>query len=573
MQNRSIIKLTSNNQDQQGINQDKMIATVGINQPQMFAVPQFNYNPIYNGLNQQHQRNQQDFGQHPCSNNGQQASTELTPGDLFLDDDEDDDNNDELNADNDDVLNEIYHFTENIEKQSEQSEHNLQNHRLIGGRGDNRLISEQLVLGDNFALPIDTTPRHETTQTSSNQQAYFQNRSGKLRSINTHLNHSYSQGKTHSRRTVSNDSSMASNNQPLMINFQQPIQQITNNNNHDDCGGLFVEYQTNRNSTGGLNSLEELHSLNVTNCDSETLEEQINLLTQDNDLSFGTNSDLYQHDDYQGFNMNTSNDHFLNMLFMNSNNTLQNIDPLASCQNQASSNSSSLTNSIQAHQLDSTVSSLSDLNEPNSLHNIAPSSQCDLVSTKSLTKGSTNKTKITPNNNNKKSKPQPPNRCLTVNASRNNNKSGPAVVGQVRVQKTITTTNTNKQLLPKKGNANLSCNSRHQTKKPAQENWSNVNTSVNHMQFSNNFDANEPYKQQLENLRKKLRMDLGPSVSLTNVSNKSNKSTTSKSKPTGNQNSHKESGTNNNNCNDNNLSLSKQQQQQQQATYIIESML
>lgn len=51
-------------------------------------------------------------------------------------------------------------------------------------------------------------------------------------------------------------------------------------NHNDDCG-LFVEYQNNRNSLNGT-SLEELHSLNLSNvCDSETLEEQISMLSSD----------------------------------------------------------------------------------------------------------------------------------------------------------------------------------------------------------------------------------------------------------------------------------------------------
>ena len=122
---------------------------------------------------------------------------------------------------------------------------------------------------------------------------------------------SYESSYITSTSSPSSSSLAAQNHHQQVFHVQQQQQQQLDL--LEECGGgggggLFVEYQNNRNSLEGL---EELHSLNVTNCDSDTLEEHMNHMLSNSEDCFGVG------EDYQDFGMNGAHDNFADMFIMN----------------------------------------------------------------------------------------------------------------------------------------------------------------------------------------------------------------------------------------------------------------
>jgi len=283
----------------------------------------------------------------------------------------------------------------------------------------------------------------------------------------------------------------------------------------EECTGLFVEYQTNRSSLGGL---EELNTLNVANCDSETLEDQINMLASED--CFRTSDDL------QDYGVGEGADHLINMLFMSSNQS---------------------PNEIPSNQQQSTLAADDGLNQVNpSLYNITnvasaedsgqfekpPTShategpQQQVIPRGKSTNGSYKKGSSVANNKQAANLRQVKDSCKKVNLKR---KQSCVEMGQSSdmMQNKITTTNTNKRLLPKSKNSSgvqQGIANRQDSKKSssvANTTWTNSPSSVSNTSICSTMSPSsgsqieppeEPYRQQLENLKKKLKMDLAPVV-------------------------------------------------------------
>lgn len=274
----------------------------------------------------------------------------------------------------------------------------------------------------------------------------------------------------------------------------------------EECGGLFVEYQTSRNGLGGC--LEELNSLNVTNCDSDTLEDQINMLSGDD--CFATNDDLHD------FGIGGSGNNLLDMLLMNPGN--QSTMSTVGCSNANNFQSSGPTPPL----------SLPRSNDQSS----ACQHQFAVPNTSESHQGS-----IIPDESNDAEKSR--------NSDESDSKAAPKKVGRLKAKTSsscnpnskgrrtmkdktpgqhqrgsvenygssdkIATTNTNRRLLPKKIPPKRSTNSgptSTRTISPSSVSSNMVSPSSS----SQSADLETPYKLQLDNLRKKLR--IGPPVYL-----------------------------------------------------------
>lgn len=280
----------------------------------------------------------------------------------------------------------------------------------------------------------------------------------------------------------------------------------------DEC--LFVEYQTNRNSLGVL---EELNSLNVTNCDSETFDEHLNM-----EDCFETN------DDFQDL---CSNDPYLNMLLMNSG-AAHSITPQPIESNQS-------TNMCQMNGGPfSSVESVGML-QPNNAAEQAASKQVpsELQANQQHVqevqksnekrgrsrKGGSNKQQV-PNKQSERepgaadSKRPVARRKGPQNSSQDLNMANdePSFV-EVSKQFKIATTNTNKRLLPKKSSAQLARQA-PEMKKTATVGTANSSCMASPSSTSNtsNGSALSPSSSSqfdYQALRKKLKIDVEPQLS------------------------------------------------------------
>lgn len=488
-------------------------------------LPQFNYNPLYTSLHQQQEEQQQlHYSTNDSSNDDglndqqHQSQNQLSGGD---------DAGDLLN-DGDDVLDGIYHYSDGaVAEQSSKAmdknrSHNFyktgQQYTLQMQPSNHSLRSnvqqQQLHRSNNLnRQQLTIVHPNANDQMIHNQlmQGQYQDNSRPSQSKRA-ANHV-------DRRRMNNSGNQSSLNQQ-MSNFQQQQFTLTSNSSNqldhlaEECNGLFVEYQTNRiNPLGGL---EELNSLNVTNCvDSETLEEQINM------LSSGSNHHHHRdevedddcfinNDDLQDFVIGNTNDNFLNMLFMTNSNSTNNqssnqlvsnqpIDPLEITNVATNDSNKSSMNICETDQQQQAVKKSSTIN-------------------KNRKDSGSNKSAASKKLNNSKAKEQK----IQRESSSNSNEQPP-------MQNKITTTNTNKRLLPKKTSTNQtqqqqlgSAKFDNKTTRPNANRtiWSaspssastNSNTSsLLSPSSSSQFEYDQtPYRQQLDNLRKKLKMDVLP---------------------------------------------------------------
>lgn len=312
----------------------------------------------------------------------------------------------------------------------------------------------------------------------------------------------------------------------------------------EECGGLFVEYQTNRSSLGGL---EELNSLNVTNCDSETLEEHMNMLSGED--CFGV------HDDYQEYGLNSSSDNFLNMLFTGPPNSGQHqANPIQEQQQQQQVPTDQVSNGQSIFELAGQVGSATTTMTIDKLDS-SEKNNATATTTKQTQSQTNRKGRGTNNNSNMTTTKQNETgsgakQTTTAAAKRPTNskrkasdKSQQATgCAPSRPQLKIATTNTNRRLMPKRppgasrqgqaasnsaasssSSPSSSSSSTATAPKRKSSSWmaspsslSNASScSVAHSPSSSSqFDYETPYRQQLENLRKKLKMDVPPQASL-----------------------------------------------------------
>lgn len=304
--------------------------------------------------------------------------------------------------------------------------------------------------------------------------------------------------------------------------FQQPATLLIETNDSisdnqmeppEDCRGLFVEYQT-RNSLNG--SLEELHSLNVSNvCDSETLEEQINMLSTDGCFVAG--------DDLNNFTLNSTNDHLLNMQSIGGDG-LQHQQAMLTHRFMSDASMGQMRTQHAQNQFNSSSVSLLDSGEStpsafvSSLDKTRPTDtnltieDIDSLSGARKTKRSRATRKRTITNGPRSSSKEKPDESQDLMTKVSNRKAKPNGMTEKKIPAKITTTNTNKRLLPAKRNIQQQ-NDESLTIRPLQSgfNWSsspssNTSTSNTSMSPSGSlFDyETTPYRQQLENLRKKL---------------------------------------------------------------------
>lgn len=347
------------------------------------------------------------------------------------------------------------------------------------------------------------------------------------------------------KRIVAMNNNLASANfdhqQQQYFQQQQPQFMVASTSGHpmdvsEECnGGLFVEYQTNRNNLGGL---EELHSLNVTNCDSETLEEHINMLSGEDCFAPG--------DDLQDFAIGSTNDHFLNMLTlgaaggslttsvmgMGTQNIQSQTDTLCAGMSQTFG---SQQVGDQAQTIIRTIDGKS--NGELRQHLVMqdePLGQVIIDKRASCTGKSNQKEPVAKavqkNGTSKRTKTRK--RIGPSNeSSRYDNRDDESLsitnddaIRAAAVQEKITTTNTNKRLLPAKKNNSTSTKPREQATKRKGNSSSSWTSSPSSSSVSTNssfsglspssssqLDMTEtPYRQQLENLKKKLKMDAPP---------------------------------------------------------------
>lgn len=275
----------------------------------------------------------------------------------------------------------------------------------------------------------------------------------------------------------------------------------------DEC--LFVEYQTNRNSLGVL---EELNSLNVTNCDSETFDEHLNM-----DDCFETN------DDFQDL---CSSDPYLNMLLMNSG-AAHSMTPQPVDNNQSANMCQMNSGAF------SSVESLG-LLQPNTEQNALKQVSGDLQANQHVQEAQKTNEKRARNRKgnskqqgpNKQSEGEPgvsdskrpvarrKNSSQDLNAAANDEPSF-----EVSKQFKIATTNTNKRLLPKKSSAQLARQA-PEMKKTATVGTANSSCMASPSSTSNtsNGSALSPSSSpqfDYQALRKKLKIDVEPHLSQT----------------------------------------------------------
>lgn len=303
--------------------------------------------------------------------------------------------------------------------------------------------------------------------------------------------------------SVSNGNALDDQQQDHSTSAHQQLDLVS-----EECGGLFVEYQTSRNSLGGC--LEELNSLNVTNCDSDTLEEQINMLSSDD--CFTTSDDLHD------FGIGGSSDNFLNMLFMNTGGS----QPTNVCSTGQSGfqSSTNMTSSALGCPTDNNNPSVS-LNQEHQFAIPALTGSEALTSRGEIASLATSEKDLLEHGRKSTSKA----RCTTASTAKTKRTSkGKASPSRALAKRDcsnglenlaaerIATTNNNKRLLPKpKGASRRNSKTVSSTRVSSPSSVSSAVMSPSSSSHSVDFET--PYKLQLDNLRKKLRMDVAPATS------------------------------------------------------------
>lgn len=492
--------------------------------------PHFNYNPLYTGV-----QNFNEVNQHSATQRQGNGSDKIF-GEM----------NHQLHGVAEDLLNEAEYVLKDICNYTEISQYS--NHKQVNSsnqlnhNNESQRIQSNATMyenqqqpslssidhnsqqvqapSDQFGMQIRSSPfaDHQSTnqygdtvdnstQLNIDGQNQFQNQRNARRKVTQeqsldarllqqhHVQHQQHHDHIESQQFASNQSHLSMQNGN---GFQQ--QQFSLGTNQidlsEDCQGLFVEYQNNRNSVDGL---EELHSLNVTNCDSDALEQHINMTSSDDCFP--------SHDDLSDFGI-SSGDNLLNILF-NHNNSTSLIGNGNITTNQA--NRSNQPN-VNVGQYDQSI----DCNSLGGGDNGARSSEISKTTT-TISKKPNKKG----NNQSASTSKIDPKKANNSSGIGNRRKDQSTSI-ESSSQNKITTLNTNKRLLPKKSSQSFSQTNKTttQSKKPSTNtNWMaspsstsiNSNTSGTMSPSSNSqLDYEDPYRQQLDNLRKKLKMDVIP---------------------------------------------------------------
>jgi len=230
------------------------------------------------------------------------------------DGDEDGEGDADRDGDDDDLLEEIYQFTSSANRRHNEA-HIVR--PLAGQQTNNRPTIGQMQPNFNFgnARQVQDQSGNKYNQHSNTDD---QNH------LEANNNQRYSGGSNKVRR-----------NQPCAHHHQQQTSGLSNQLD-DGCSGLFESYQNSRNLGVASGGIDGLNSLGVNSCENVTLGDQIDLLTDD--ICFGTNSisSQFDHNQVEGIQQQTqisvTNDNFLNVLFLNNNHTQQ--QQMAYCDSQ-----------------------------------------------------------------------------------------------------------------------------------------------------------------------------------------------------------------------------------------------
>lgn len=526
---------------------------------QQTQLPHFNYNPLYTGVQHQNNNNNNNNGAGGGGSGSQATDDKNTDG---LNTAHMSQADDLLNGDEDeDVLNDIYHYSDSSATTTAESNCNKTQQQDFAGGRQQVDTANATHYCNSYPIHHNPNPNHhqlqqQTTSTNSKQtlrpsgganlvgvrgQSVYSDTLSSLslasagvqrnaRAIKLAREPDQQQQQRTKRQSSTNSFLTFDQNQQPNNSFQSQQFTLAVGTNtsgsvlqhhqldlSEECNGLFVEYQTNRNSLG---TLEELHSLNVTNCDSETLEEQINMLSQED--CFATSDDL------QDYAIGGTNDHFLNMLFNGNGN---------SSNGSAQIVGGSHLDAISVGQLGQQV-------------NVIPSSQMELVGGCSLvadkqqahvcitateppvqTVVQANQRKVTTTNKNLSQQrtstysicePDVPTRANKISNGVKKSTASPARGTATTITPAkMATTNSMKRLMPKKsGSAQAGGNkqSKSLVSHGSQSNnsWMTSPSSASSTSVSSamspgsgsQFEFEAPYRQQLDNLRKKLKMDV-----------------------------------------------------------------
>lgn len=520
------------------------------------SIGQFNYNPLYMSSHDAHHHHHISESCSDKNGNLAQTNQDLVNG------------SSQLNEGGEDMLDDIYqcrqqkqdqdHFDQPDQQNRDQSSSSSSSILSANHPGDlyDGANTDQRNRAKHQAYSGANLPSFIERNTDTFNEIHHSMLIGGSGRPNARRNNLKNTSDLDRKRLSALNNSVQFNQQPQaqqqQFNFQQQQQHqfmVASTSSHpmelaEECnGGLFVEYQTNRNHLGGL---EELHSLNVTNCDSETLEEQINMLSGEDCFTSG--------DDLQDFAIGSTNDHFLNMLTLGAAGvsgvgmSSQSIGSQLDCISGSLNQTFSGQQHTSVDQMPAASRSMNeridvDLRQHFTLPDvIAP--QTTLMDKRVIATGK-NKQKdpsikaTTQQNCSKRSKTR-------KRAAETSSDSSSLIFSQddefssistdtdtaqvdttaaAALQDKITTTNTNKRLLPtKKNNTSSSVKSREQAIKKKSNSSSSWMSSPNSSSVSTNSSfsglspssssqleiAETPYRQHLENLKKKLKMDAPP---------------------------------------------------------------
>lgn len=369
-------------------------------------------------------------------------------------------------------------------------------------------------------------------------------------------------GTTHISGMASNRVNMNTDSERFQAQGQQQQQQpqqqqqqyfVATGDNSEEP--MFTEYQNNNRMALGIS--DDMHNMNhVISCDNETLEEQINMLSNEDFMSTSHGDQI----DYHGF---ASNDQFLNMLFSGAGNTgntgPQNNGTLANNSNLLTSNVQSTSainkggrsivspNQLQKQQESPAAVSAQhsqvsqDMKEGGS--ELKSRANQKIISskdqTKKLSKTNKKKDKVSQpsqagaetvssdegKGSSKYSKKSGSKRKISSSQQPSTNQPAATVLNNNNNNESefkIATANTNKRLMPKKttnAERNSYSNINNHLRRDAYANnscltsptsTSNTSNSSVVSPNANQLDHENSYKLQLDNLRKKLKMDVVP---------------------------------------------------------------
>ena len=285
---------TKANQDQKERTNDNNDSS---DQQLLNEITHFNYNPLYTGLSQQLH---EEFEQQQRDSNQRGAnSTLLSNGEqqfrLTANEEGEED-------EDDDLMNEIYQFASSSDAHRQHNNHQMaaSRHMIPSIRNNGPITISHPQQQQQYGSSL----RQQQHQGGTLVQQVFPNQTNlsPMLSVGLIARHPGQTPRGKRNNGQQQQSGHFASQEQQFNSFEaQQLDQMS-----DDCAALFVEYH-NRNPNGDDgNSLEELHSLNVTNCSSETLEEQINLLTGEDCFGSSASSSRFDRHHQQHDSLDTA---------------------------------------------------------------------------------------------------------------------------------------------------------------------------------------------------------------------------------------------------------------------------